>query len=203
MSAKREFVNGFRNFFSKKANAPNSGKTFQKNSKTLAIRARAGRNTPPNSKGYKIERSSVVERSAVNRLVGGSNPPARGCAWGGFERGQFTVNEAVRQIRDVCTRVMAKKCHLVCGTNDVITNEYRGYVFAPGIQVREPGTDIPKDSSTGAAAKVNAENALSEIQSAILHELRTGQSVSRKTLSGSLQIKMGAGWQHPCWQSWC
>jgi len=110
----------------------------------------------------------------------------------GFERGQFTVNEAVRQIRDVCTRVMAKKCHLVCGTNDVITNEYRGYVFAPGIQVREPGTAIPKDSSAGTTAKANGENALSEIQSAILHELRTSQSVSRKSLSGSLQIKPAA-----------
>jgi DNA-binding response OmpR family regulator len=98
-----------------------------------------------------------------------------------FPRGPFTVSEAVRQIRDTCSRVMAKKCHLVCGTNDVITNRQLGYVFSPGIRVQDGEADEP-------GQPVNTDE-LNAIQSEILRELRANPLVPRAVLNSHLQVK--------------
>ena len=109
-----------------------------------------------------------------DRHLAGDAGPHSGAAIGGrlgFARGEDAVNEASRQIRDTCTREMAKKHQTACGRNDVIHNEDSGYRFGSKIKVRvHPG-------------EADEENALeTPNQEAILRELKSGKAIPAKEL---------------------
>ena len=98
----------------------------------------------------------------------------------GFERGPDAVSDAVFQIRESCTEALRTGKDIRFGTNDVVSNQHRGYVFAPRIQVR--------DFSEG--GEVHRED--TEHQRAILRELGRGDSLSRSVLSTRLHLTVRA-----------
>ena len=98
----------------------------------------------------------------------------------GFSRGPTAAAEVMREIRERCTNSMREELGLACGMDQVIANDENGYFFASGI-------DVQNRIGTGS---VGPKSELTNLQIAILRELRRENSLSRKKIGERLQIRL-------------
>ena len=97
-----------------------------------------------------------------------------------FHRGEHATTDAVRQIREVATRILREKDHVRAEGNDIVANADKGYVLGHQIRTRTGGADPSEQPDLRFTA----------MQKSILRELRKDGSVARGLLGKRLSLHL-------------